>query len=454
MRLVAVSAALALGTLSAQSNPLGAAAVAKDIEQQLSTAHVPGAAIAVALGDEVYAGNYGIADLASGAAMTPLTLMQVGSVTKVFTALAVVSALEARALPPDTSVGQVKPGLAARAATTTFHHLLSQTSGLRDRPGDSGDGDELALASSARELTSADFLLPAGVVFSYSNLGYALAGAALESMSKKGFAEALRESALTPLGMERSTVRPSEVASRPRGVGYRLQGTTATPVGPAANDTRIWPAGYLWSNATDMSRALSALINRGRVTGHPGLPPTVVDRVTTPHVAMPNVFVGGHYGYGLMIARERDVLMYEHGGTLPGFSAIIRIAPERRLGIAILTNLDNAPLRRIAQSVMARALGLPEASPAARPETAVTVDEMTSFVGRYENRGSAELAVRDNAVVLMIDDGPPLPIARIGDNRFIARAEPGAPGPEFVLQPATDKAPAYLHFALWAYVRR
>ena len=203
-----------------------------------------------------------------------------------------------------------------------------------------------------------------------------------------------------------------------------------------------------------MSRALSALMNRGHVPGYPGLPSAVIDRVTTPHVAMPNVFVGGHYGYGLMIARDRGALMYEHGGTLPGFSAIIRLAPERRLGVAILTNLDNAPLRRVAQSVMAKALELPALSPVTRTETPVTVDELKPFVGRYENRGTAEIAVRDNVGVLMLDDGPPLQIARIGNDRFIARAQPGAPGPEFVLQPATDTSPAYLHFALWAYARR
>ena len=92
----------------------------------------------------------------------------------------------------------------------------------------------------------------------------------------------------------------------------------------------------------------------------PGLSPTVVASVTRAHTPMPNIFVGGHYGHGLMIAHDREMLFYEHGGTLPGFSSILRIAPERRLGIAILANLDNAPLRRVAQVVMAKALSLPD----------------------------------------------------------------------------------------------
>jgi CubicO group peptidase (beta-lactamase class C family) len=328
-------------------------------------------------------------------------------------------------LPLETPLGKVKPGLNTRAAAATFHELLSHTSGLRDRQGDSGSDDELALASSARELTDAAFLFPAGLVFSYSNYGYALAGAGLESIIKKGFAEALRDAALAPLGMERSTMRRSEAEAKRHAVGHRLDGEAT----------------------------IAALIHQGRVPDQPGLPRDVIEKVTTPHTPMPNVFVGGHYGYGLMIARERDVLIYEHGGTLPGFSAILRVAPERQLGLAIVANLDNAPLRRVAQVVMSRALNLPASSPPPREEIAVSVAEMKPLLGRYENRGRVDLIARGEDVVFVLDDGAPLVVTRVGENRYIARPKPGAPGPEFVVQPGTKETPGYLHFALWAYRR-
>jgi hypothetical protein len=108
-------------------------------------------------------------------------------------------------------------------------------------------------------------------------------------------------------------------------------------------------------------------------------------------------------------ARDRGVDIYEHGGTLPGFSSILRVAPGQQLGIVILTNLDNAPLRRIAQTVMAQVLGLPEGKPVTRHETPVNPEEMKPFVGQYVNRGTAEIAVRDGRVVFILDDGPPLP---------------------------------------------
>ena len=119
-----------------------------------------------------------------------------------------------------------------------------------------------------------------------------------------------------------------------------------------------------------------------------------------------------------------------------------------------MTNLDNAPLRRVAQVVMSRALSLPDTKPAPRNDTPVTVAEMQPLFGRYENRGSAELSARGEDVILVLDSGPPMTVARVGDNRYIARVKPGGPGPEFVVQPPSQDAPGYLHFALWAYRRR
>jgi CubicO group peptidase (beta-lactamase class C family) len=431
-----------------------AADVAADIEAQLKTARVPGAAIAVVAGDERLARGFGIASTETSAPLDANTLVHIGSLTKVFTALAVVQALESSKLPLETAIGGYLAGLTPRAAAVSFHHLLSQTSGLHDRAGADGASAETALAQAARDLTPADFLLPAGTVFSYSNPGYALAGAALEGLVKRPFADSMNALVFTPLGMSRSTLRPSVATGTAHALGHRPDGDKISVIRSIANDTRLWPAGYMWSNANDLSRALSALIHQGRVDGKQAISASVIARVMTPHTPMPNVFVGGHYGYGLMMGRDRGVLMHEHGGTLPGFSSIMRFAPERGIGIAILSNFDNAPLRRIAQNVVAKALALPDLAALARSDTPVTPEEMKELLGVYRNRGTAELSIRENRVVLILDDGPALQVSRLEANRYLARSAPNAPGPEFVLERAAGDAPAYLHFALWAYPRR
>lgn len=453
MRWLALPAAFALTALVATNQRPSAADIAADIETELKAARVPGAAIAVVVGDDRHARGFGVASTESNRPMTADTVVHLGSLTKAFTALAVTSALESRKLAPETAVGAYVSGLNERAGAATFHHLLSQTSGLHDRAGGDGTSREADLGNAARELTAADFLLPAGTVFSYSNPGYALAGAALEGLQKKAYADAMRELVFAPLGMTKSTLRLAVATAGAHAVGHRIEADKHTVVRPIANDTRIWPAGYLWSSANDLSRALFALMHNGRVDGKQALPASVVARVMTEHTPMPNVLVGGHYGYGLMMARDRGVLMYEHGGTLPGFSSIMRFAPDAGVGIAIATNLDNAPLRRIAPNVVAKALALPPAPPPARKESAVAPNEMKGMLGMFRNRGTAELTVKDKQVVLILDEGPAFTVSRLESNRFLARPAPNVPGPEFVLEPARGNAPAYLHFALWAYTR-
>ncbi len=101
LALVLVSAALGF-----QSDAISPAAVAKHIEQELTAARVPGAAIVVVSGDEIFAGSYGVADAEHETAMTPATLLQAGSLTKLFTALGVAATLESRQLPYDTRLAR------------------------------------------------------------------------------------------------------------------------------------------------------------------------------------------------------------------------------------------------------------------------------------------------------------------------------------------------------------
>jgi CubicO group peptidase (beta-lactamase class C family) len=426
-------------------------AVVQAIERELEAAGVPGASFAIASENHIRYGRVGVADAARGEPITADTLMQIGSLNKFVTALALSATLEEREIAFDDALGEHVPGLSPRLASVTFHQLLSHISGLRDVPGGTGTTDEAALATRVRAISDADFMLPAGTVFSYSNLGYAAAGLALEHLRKKPFADALRETVFEPLPKARATMRPPVAPGQPHAVGHRGEKGTIVPIREIDIDTSLWPAGYLWASAADMGWLLAVLTSPSSVGF--GLPRSSFTRAASPHTPMPNVFVGGHYGYGLMLGEDRGTRIYEHGGTQRGFSSILRVAPEQRFGLVILTNLDNAPLRRIAQKVMAEALGLPAQTPATRAEIAVTADEMKEFVGVYRNRGTAEIAVRDGRVVLILDGGAPMLVSRIGQHRYLAKPKPEIAGPEFVLQPATTTAPAYLHFALWAYTK-
>ena len=124
-----------------------------------------------------------------------------------------------------------------------------------DEPDEFGPQGEDGLGAYPRTWTSEYCLLPPGRAFSYSNSGYALAGLALQEAEKKPFADVMRARVLDPLGMTRTTFRPTEAMTWPLAVGHRRDKEGKfTVVRPLANDARLWPAGTLYSSANEMAR--------------------------------------------------------------------------------------------------------------------------------------------------------------------------------------------------------
>jgi CubicO group peptidase (beta-lactamase class C family) len=418
------------GTASAQDLQDLERAAADEMKETAT----PGLALGVVRdGHVVLAKGLGVASLETGQPVTPDTLFHVGSVTKTLTAAALVTLAEQGKLRLDEPVGRRVDGLAPGLAKLTLHQLLSHTAGLGDQHG----GDP-------------------GKVFSYSNLGYALAGLVLERVTGKPYADAMREILFEPLGMTRTTLRPLEAMTWPLAVGHEPQETGPPQVvRPMADDTRIWPAGYAFTSLNDLSRFVTALLDGGRLDGRQALPPGVAARMLAPAVDIPtNVFVRGKYGYGLFREEGRGVPVAFHAGTLPGFSAEFRMIPERRAAVIVLSNRSDNRMEK----TFARALDLllPGASlPAAEPrrEIPMTVDEMRRYVGTYANRWSMDLFVKDGRLFLRRFDAE-LPVTKVGENRFSTQPE-GLPQPqEFVLVPGADGRPEVLQMFLWGFRRR
>ena len=334
--------ALPAASLAGPGQAIDAQAFARteaSIREALVAAGAPGAAVAVVSGDRViWAQGLGVANTETGAPVTADTLFQIGSATKMFTAAAVLSAAASGAVALDRPVGGYVSGLAPCLAAPTLAQLLSHTGGVIDEPDEYGPQGEEGLAAYARTWTSEYCLLPPGRAFSYSNSGFALAGLALQEADKKPFADVMRARVLAPLGMPRTTFRPTEAMTWPLAVGHRKDKEgNVTVVRPLANDARLWPAGTLYSSANEMARFAMALLNDGVVDGKPALPPGVVAKMRAAAAAIPTT--GQRYGQGLFLTGDPA---YGHGGTMTGYVASVTILPEAKLGIVVLTNGDNA----------------------------------------------------------------------------------------------------------------
>jgi CubicO group peptidase (beta-lactamase class C family) len=294
--------------------------VAIDELRQLNT---PGAAIGIVSGDRlVYEKGVGISDVDSGTPMAPAMLFRLGSTTKMFTAMALVSLAEEGKIKLDEPVGRGVPGLDPKIAAITAHRLLTHTSGLFDEAPMFGSQDEGALAATVRSWKGDRFFTTPGDVYSYSNPGYWFAGFIVESLSGKPYADAMNERVFAPLGMSRTTLRPTMAMTYPLAQGHDLRAGKPVVVRPAANNAASWPAGSIFSNVHDLSRFVVAFVNGGKLDGRTVISPNVIERLSSPYVEIPGSR-GNHYGYGLEIREERGVRTLKHGGSRSGYGSLI-----------------------------------------------------------------------------------------------------------------------------------
>ena len=419
------------------------------VRQELARAGAPGVAVAVVRGDRViYAQGFGVASAETKAAVTPDTLFQIGSATKMLTAAALMSAHAAKSIDVDALVSRYVGGLQPCVGAPTLRQLLSHTGGLMDEPDEFGPQGEEGLAAYPRTWTTRYCLLPPGRAFSYSNSGFALAGLALQEADKKPFADVMRARIFNPLGMPRTTFRPTEAMTWPLAIGHRRDNTGAfSAVRPLPNDARLWPAGTAYSSAREMARFAIALLNDGKVDGKQALPAGLSATVRAAVASIPTT--GERYGLGQFLT-ERT---FGHAGSMTGYTAQVTVNHVAGVGVVVLSNGDNAALTPIVQALL-RAAGVAAVPPPGPPIAAGgVVPDLQAYVGQYRNprRFIVEVARSGDGLVLK-RFGRDFPLRPSGTDRFMTDLPRG--GTETIaFGRGADGRADYMQMNVWALAR-
>lgn len=253
---------------------------------KIAAQHLPGIAVAIVQGDQiVHAQGFGLAD-PSGRLMTSQTPMLIGSVSKSFTALAVMQLVEAgkvdldapvqaylpwfQVLPPpgEPNLGTGEAPDSQTSARITIRHLINQTSGLSTTAGEKmmaiRDPSATALEGCVRTLRFERMRQPADAGFEYSNANYIILGMVIQAVSGQSYEDYIQAHIFNPLEMQHSFTSQTEAQAHGMAVGYRQW--FGFPV--AAHDLPyprgMVPAGYLISSADDLGHYLIAQLNQGR----------------------------------------------------------------------------------------------------------------------------------------------------------------------------------------------
>ncbi len=411
---------------------------------ELAETNTPGAAVGIVSGERlVFAKGFGVSNIETGAPVTPDMLFRLGSTTKMFTAAAVVALAEDGKLKLDEPIGKYAKGLSPKIARLTANQLLSHTAGLKDEAQMFGRHDDEALGDTVRELND-DFLFAApGRIYSYSNPGYWLSGYLIEAVSGKPYADVLNERIFKPIGMQRTTLRPTMAMTWPLAQGHDVSGRDKPKVvRPFADNAGNWPAGSIFSSVNDLSRFVIAFMNGGRIDGKQVLSPSLIKQLSSPHADQPGS--EWKYGYGLGIGKNRGVRIVEHGGARSGYGSLIKMAPDHRFALIILVNRSGGSLTRTAEKAMELMLPL-EARIDSQPKpVAMTEAEMARYVGVFGDLQSRiEITVKDGKL-LFKGMGREAQVSKLGESRFSVTVPGVSQSVEFSFVPGADGKAEFL----------
>jgi CubicO group peptidase (beta-lactamase class C family) len=259
------------------------------------------------------------------------TQYRIGSISKTFTAVLVMRLRDEGLLDLDDPVEKHVPGTAV--GDRTIAQLLSHAAGVRAEPAGSwwerSPGRNWAdLAAGMGEGTLVN---RPGARFHYSNVGYGVLGRVVEQLRGRSWIDVLTDEVLRPLELRRTTYHPSA----PHAQGFAVHPWADVVLAEPATDTgAMAPAGQLWSTFDDLARFTAFL---GGDTAD------VLDVGTLEEMCDPRLVEDGPewtaaYGLGLQVFRADGRRSVGHGGSMPGFLALVQVDREDRAGSVVLTN--------------------------------------------------------------------------------------------------------------------
>jgi CubicO group peptidase (beta-lactamase class C family) len=319
------------------------------VEGQMRRLNIPGVSFAIVEGDQiVHQRGFGRAH-PGGEAPSPETPFFIGSLTKSFTALAVIQLVEAGKVELDAPIQRYLPwfGVAdpQASAQMTVRHLLNQTSGFSQSDGiiplANFDDSPDASAQQARALSTCKLARPVGSAFEYSNVNYNLLGLIVEAASGELYAAYIQNRIFDPLEMSHSYT--SKATAKRDGLAVGHQHWFGIPI--AVPDLPVpsgsLPSGQLISSAEDMAHYLIAHLNQGCYGEAQILSPEGIAELHRPAVEVTGMGVAfGEYGMGWMIEETSQGRRISHKGTVPNFFAYMALLPEQNRGVVLLVNAN------------------------------------------------------------------------------------------------------------------
>ncbi len=323
----------------------------------------------------VYAKGFGLADARTGRPVTPDTSFRIASISKTFTAIAVMQLWEQGKVGLDDPVNQHLKSYKVLhrdpfAPPVTIRHMLTHTSGIGEVPKVWVGIKEMITNKPDPLLRPGDPIPPLGEYYegclepeiypgqkwAYANHAFGTLGQLIEDVSGEPFPEYMCRHVFEPLGMTKSDFLYSEKVKDTLATGYAFKKGRLQPV-----DFYMFPdlaAGSVFSSVNEMAKYAAALMNGGANENGRVLKPETLQMMHTPHYqADPHL---GGMGLGFFWEDLDGHPAVWHGGALDGFNSSLWVAPQDRLAVVVFANTPTRMIYAVGQNILRDLLGLPD----------------------------------------------------------------------------------------------
>jgi len=335
--------------------------------------HFSGAVLISKDGETIFARGYGFANAEHQVLNTTQTKFRLGSITKQFTAMAILILHERGKLKLDDPVGKYLDDAPKAWEGVTIHHLLTHTGGVPSYTDAPDYLKKMMMPETVKSMIARfrdkplDF--KPGEKFHYSNSGYFLLGAIIEKLSGKSYEAFLKEAIFDPLGMNDTGYDHPATLLRGRAAGYSRDGDGLKNA-EYLDMAQPYAAGSLYSTVLDLARWDRAL-HQGKLISKES------------YTKMYKSFKD-NYAYGWSVTTTEGRREIQHGGGINGFVTEILRYPDQNVCVVVLSNVLPMNPGRVAHDLAAAAFGEPYELPRARKVAKVDPKIFDAYVGRYE----------------------------------------------------------------------
>jgi CubicO group peptidase (beta-lactamase class C family) len=401
---------------SSSPDPDKFASLRTTVQSQLTSSNAPAVSVAIMKeGEVVFAEAYGKKTHNGGEDVDSETLFQLGSTTKMFTAVATLQLVNENVLTLDQSLPSALPTLALSAehaawSDISIQHMLTHQGGFTDYVDWAPETSlmEHALNNYPNE---GGQMNPAGKFFNYSNPNWSYLGAILEYQSGMPYEQTMKEKVFVPLGMARTTMTYQDVkddGNYALGVGQTVINNEAVTLKADTLEQISQPTfgkpagGYTWSTASELVKMGDFLIN-----GKADVLPTALQQQLTSAQVSLQMGMNVDYGYGLFLRDGINVNnayypveVWEHGGNTLAYTNMLYVFPEQNVTIAIMSSGQSTDFSTSMLAAFRAVSDLPAST--TRPVMPVATELFARHVGDYQT-DDVHVEVTDTSGALMVN---------------------------------------------------